>query len=361
MRGELFISRYCWSFLTALFLAMVSTDVYAQDMSFRTVDVPALRDCRIIAEGQIASDTPNRFNAEFPEKRCGYVVLRSAGGNLAAGVRLGRIFRAQGVETVVDSRCESACAYAFLGGASRSFSEFELDDGEGVNITTGRRDSNRILGFHRFYSSDRNISADDAQLLAAELVRYIVEMGVDARLFTSASQSGANEMFFPTEEELRRYDVVTQGEYGGFFLEPYRNGVIAASRFEGVRFGRPARIEQLTAFCRGGRAEILLTLPVMAGTPVSSGYDAVPFMFGPQGEGSGWQGWHEITATVRRSGDVDLIAARLSPREAQVILGVEYLEIWLDIARAFGNISFDRPLTEIDRAMLRAAFRHCID
>ena len=361
------------SHLAVFVFAMVATDAHAQDMAFRSVGMQSLRDCAIIAEGPISSETPNqflRFLSEDPwVSECSFIVLRSPGGNLAAGIRLGRIFRANGFETVVDSRCQSACAYAFLGGASRAsrtFEEYRQDGyGSDAEFTGEPVISNLALGFHQFYSEAGVLSSAEAQLVAAEVIGYVLEMGVDARIFVTASQRGPLEMHYPSFQELLSYDVISTNGFQSFFLEPYRNGVIAVSRHEGLRFGRPALVQQLTALCRGGRAELLLSLPDAARAPgsslLSANYDTIPLFLGPQGEGTGWNGWNEVNATIRRSGDRDLVSARLSSRDVQALLNAERMEIWLDVARAFGSNSYERRLTETDRSMLRAAFRHCID
>src|SRR5258706_5122481 len=82
------------------------------------------------------------------------VYLNSAGGNLREGMRLGRFFFQNKIETVVESKtqCASACALAFLGGR----------DDTGKPRRT--KASTAGVGFHSFtpeFDQEKNYSADD--------------------------------------------------------------------------------------------------------------------------------------------------------------------------------------------------------
>ena len=105
--------------------------------------------------------------------------LNSPGGSVADAIKLGRVIREHKLNTRVgglggvtmastaDGICVSACTLAFLGGIERSV-QF-----------------NAIYAVHRFFRGDRGAGTADmdvAQLLAAEIQRYMREMEVDARL-----------------------------------------------------------------------------------------------------------------------------------------------------------------------------------
>ena len=81
------------------------------------------------------------YIASLPKKPSIVVYLNSPGGNLAEGMRLGRFFYQNKIETVVESKtaCTSACALAFLGGR---------DNGSGKPRRT--KFSTAGLGFHSF-------------------------------------------------------------------------------------------------------------------------------------------------------------------------------------------------------------------
>lgn len=147
----------------------------------------------IAAEGIITDDTLRRFR-EFLENTLVYkenrIEFNSPGGNLYAAFELGRIIRSLGNETTVGKTlllanpdysmdviervgavCFSACAYAFLGGEKRFFSDAVS------------------FGVHRFGSSSFDIPGDLAQSVSSDIARYLEEMGVDQRLFQSASRA----------------------------------------------------------------------------------------------------------------------------------------------------------------------------
>ena len=122
------------------------------------------------------------------------IVLNSPGGNLVEGLRLGYWIRNNNLSTEVGSvinseeagydvelnekgECYSACAIAFLGGVYRNAQAVPY------------------LGFHRFYKNiplnemlnlfdhdDMAKNLADAQILDSYIVKYMVEMGVDARI-----------------------------------------------------------------------------------------------------------------------------------------------------------------------------------
>lgn len=128
------------------------------------------------------------------------VWLNSPGGNLFAGMQLGRIIRSHGASThIIDSRtllpgeCYSACALAFLGGVQR------FNDGGGR------------YGVHRASlpvgSGDRDLGHE----LTAAIRAYIREMGVDARLVDLWMSAGPKEMYVLSPQQARDLGVVTDG------------------------------------------------------------------------------------------------------------------------------------------------------
>ena len=97
--------------------------------------------------------------------------LNSAGGNLFAGMQLGRIIRRRGASThIIDARtllpgeCYSACSLAFLGGVYRF------------------NDNGARYGVHSASLGPAGEGADRAPDLSAAVGSYVREMGVDVRL-----------------------------------------------------------------------------------------------------------------------------------------------------------------------------------
>ncbi|WP_439574410.1 hypothetical protein [Phreatobacter sp.] len=172
-------------------------------MTFRMVEGQGLFGLTrwVQASGAIFADTAERFE-QFARSHpvSGLTVaLDSPGGRVLAGVRLGRAFRAAGVNTTVARTmtgsqpggavsamvahgiaCGSACTYAFIGGVQRTIA------------TTARF---TVHQFSRTFGRDGRLEAgaltqaqyENAQRLSAELAVHIQDMGVDARLLRLAA------------------------------------------------------------------------------------------------------------------------------------------------------------------------------
>lgn len=215
--------------------------------------------CYIVLSGRIAQDTPSRLQKKIDETHSFQILLNSSGGNLEAGLAVGRLIREKGLHTAIGRAvfteiengqgtsylayigedtglCASACAYAFLGGVNRT-------------IKTGDQ-----LGFHRFELADGgNVPGSGGlvagQIVSSVLVEYLIEMGIDPTVFAKASDAGADELFFPTESEFGEFIISTPSGYSDFVLKPHRGGVIAISdRLDATR-GK-SQAFRLTAFCK---------------------------------------------------------------------------------------------------------------
>lgn len=181
----------------------------------------------IQATGAIVPETPAAFQAfiedtAFPPN---IVRLSSKGGDLGAGLELGRLFREFELETeigktgdlgvfserVETGSCESSCAYAFLGGVRRL-----LDSGD-------------ILGFHQFLDIDllqdsglRQVSGTQLAMQSAQeqaftgrIVEYLIEMGIDLRLYQLAATVPPGDMLYLETEEAGTFGVENFSDVGG--------------------------------------------------------------------------------------------------------------------------------------------------
>ena len=165
---------------------------------------------RIFATGEIDANAGKRLAALIKSKNIplhSNLYLHSPGGNLAAGMALGRVIREYRLHTYIGrfdpnlkyvggapGFCYSACATAFLGGVFRYW-------------TNGS-----VYGVHRFYWEGRSDKdADIAQILSATVVEYIRSMGVDTKIFALASQAGSSEIVTPSHETLLALNVVNDG------------------------------------------------------------------------------------------------------------------------------------------------------
>jgi hypothetical protein len=168
----------------------------------------------IFADGMIAPDTSARLEQFIRSNRVPFrstIYLNSPGGDLLAGIELGRTIRKYHLVSEVGQRgpysgesifqsidirpgaCVSACALAFLGGEYRF-----------VNNSSG-------YGVHRFYSISKTLNGDAAQIVSAAVVQYIRDMDVDPQLFTFMTEAGPNEVVWVPPNERERLNVVNNG------------------------------------------------------------------------------------------------------------------------------------------------------
>lgn len=306
----------------------------------------------IIESGLVTELTPLVEGSDAPT-----IYLNSPGGNLQEAIEVGRLIRQSGMSTAIGHLdpsnmdefgrplgfpqkgiCESACAYMFMGGTERS-------------LENGR------LGLHRFYSNERGLSSDEAQFLSGMLVEYLVEMGVDARIFLAASRESASGMYYLSKEEGLEYDVITPSGYDDLFLEPYAGGIIAAARR--LDPTRPYdHVDQVTFFCRSGQPFILLH--------AVSGFISQSKILGAHlGH---WSDNVEIPAqsiAVRDSGDESWLTIPLPANARKYIdekINNGTFAVWVQYPRASGGsygVSLD--LSPMDQKMIRSAFTHCIN
>ncbi len=176
----------------------------------------------LIATGVIGARTPDDFRRVMSDPhllagRGTRVFFLSPGGNLIAGLELGREIRKAGFTTVVGlprggkafapierSVCASACTFAFLGGISRT-------------VAPGS-----IYAVHRFfrgnYKPGRNVLTDPTRItridqqLAGDLVAYIRAMGVSADLYKISTEGSRDKTVNLTPAQMAALRVTTHRE-----------------------------------------------------------------------------------------------------------------------------------------------------
>lgn len=325
--------------------------------------------CFIVARGEITPQTPEAFR-EFletpdsdgmPRFEGNQIVLNSPGGSLAAGMELGRMIREHDLFSFVGNpepdengswlsednnlydyptagTCESACAYAFLGGKRRHL----IGDSK--------------LGFHRFYvgpGAAISINAEEAlsqaQQISGQLISYLVEMDVDARVFTNASREGSRSMYWAKGQQARELGLVTDSGYGSFFLEPYGNGVVAAAK----RHSPPGPYDlvyQVTAYCREGVPKLLFTADFAPPDSAAFGLST-----------DSYEATIPATDVTTRGGEeAGYLDVTLDRRSVAAITSAHELQTSFGYGRASGGFFETRlRLSDMDRKMLDAAFRLC--
>ena len=251
-----------------MFLAM-QANAFGKEMSFHILYM--MQTNIIVADGEINKDTPEKFQKFLdtsPFDGSIYIVaLNSDGGNLNAGLKLGRLIRKNKLDTTVakypyvgkdnpnshnaaNGGCFSSCALAFLGGRRRFI---KPDD---------------RLGFHQFSRAKSSIESMSptlitqaaTQLVGADILDYIVDMGVNPLLYSNLSRSLPAVIFIPDADLMRDLNILTKTEFDRFHFEPYKNGVVAYSEFPENVFGRNL-VGQITTYCRKNTPYLLLSLP----------------------------------------------------------------------------------------------------
>ena len=164
----------------------------------------AFRDTTVVyLDGRIDAGAPVRL-AQALEGVDGRIAiwLNSPGGNLFAGMQLGRVIRKHGASThIIDSRtllpgeCYSACSVAFLGGVYRF------------------NDNGARYGVHRasLRGGPKTADPDLDRDLSSAIRAYVREMGVDARLVDLWLKARPDEMYVLSAREARVLGVVNNG------------------------------------------------------------------------------------------------------------------------------------------------------
>lgn len=171
----------------------------------------------VLAQGLINKESYAQFKEFTKDLPAGtWIMLTSPGGNLMNGMQMGAHIREKRFNTTLGSTdhspadCLSACAYAFLGGLTRSLP------------------ANSRLGLHQFRGLDNSISTEDTQKLSTILARYIDAMGIDRRILDIAQMTSANQVAVLTPEQIKQFkiDNLGQSPYPRWRLETTPQGQI---------------------------------------------------------------------------------------------------------------------------------------
>jgi hypothetical protein len=145
--------------------------------------------CAITFYGDINLGDEAIFDMLTPSCNGGGVLLRSNGGNLVAGLRIGELIREKGLETAVsyDAVCASACALAWLGGVKRKMF------------------ASSLIGFHQAYTRDGE-TVTGSGLGNALIGSYMSAMGLPVTAIVFAVSAKPDEMAW-----LNYFDAVSVG------------------------------------------------------------------------------------------------------------------------------------------------------
>lgn len=147
-------------------------------------------------------DDLSAFEALVRSSSARAVTFHSPGGNVVKAMELGRLIRRLDLMTIQlrATECSSACSLAFFGGTIR-----QADPG--------------AIGVHKSsFSRDFPINTEDAvsavQQLTAEVVTYMIEMGVDPALLQVSLQYDSDDIRYLSLSEMEKYRIVTNGRDG---------------------------------------------------------------------------------------------------------------------------------------------------
>src|SRR3954464_4322585 len=160
------------------------------------------------------------YIASLAKKPNVVVYLNSTGGNLREGMRLGRFFFQNKIETVIESKtqCASACALAFLGGRD------DAGKPRRTKASTGG------VGFHSFsreFDKEKNYSADDlksvvqmTQNQVAVVAEYLKAVNADLDLLRIMLRAAANEMNYLSNDDALAVNIRVWDEKRNQVVEP---------------------------------------------------------------------------------------------------------------------------------------------
>lgn len=148
------------------------------------------------------TDDPRSLVSEARSSGARVVTFDSNGGNIHAAMAFGRAIRSLALDTVQvrSAQCASACALAYVGGVMRT-----AEPGS--------------IGVHRSsFSGDARIDGHSAvaavQAMTAEIMTYLIEMGVDPKLLQLSLSVDSSDMRYLTASEMVQFGVTSSAPGG---------------------------------------------------------------------------------------------------------------------------------------------------
>jgi ATP-dependent protease ClpP protease subunit len=123
------------------------------------------------------------------------IILDSFGGRIAEGVRIAKLVRERKLDTYVETHCESACTLIFLAGGDRAATPHAQ------------------IGFHRAFFPGMD-PALDARMTESMLEHYRTA-GVSEEFLARVKDTKAEQIWYPTSDELRAAHIVNRVSLGG--------------------------------------------------------------------------------------------------------------------------------------------------
>jgi hypothetical protein len=330
----------------------------------------------ISAIGVITEKTPEDFRSIISGSghRNIDILLHSPGGNIAAGLVLGKLIRDSGLSTIVarttneqatdywgtwsqyaePGECSGACAYTFLGGANRA-----------LDTEYHRMAGRSRIGFKQFPISGENgpgfsLSASDtphssAQILSGIVVAYAIEMGVDGRIFTLSSGVKPGETFYPPIETLNLLRVISAEGFGPWQVEVHKDGLVAFAK----ELSEATLVQRITLFCRqGSRTPVLMMTARNANPDAGTALGAVNEDFPKANEADFRTGAKKYRVgrefvSEQFTHDKRFFSVQLTHEILSLLLDAGEFEVDMDVANVFGFYHRQAETVQADRTALR--------
>jgi hypothetical protein len=150
----------------------------------------------VLAKGPVQDGDTKRLDAFLalqPQRSRTAIYLAGPGGSLYEGMRLGRYFSRNRIQTVIEGGqdCASACALAFLGGRDRN-----------GQVWRSSSDNSR-LGFHAFTSTGQVPEGEDeTQRIVADVLSYSRDVEAPLELMIINFATPSNSIYWLSHLEI---------------------------------------------------------------------------------------------------------------------------------------------------------------
>lgn len=183
--------------ILVLLLVLTSAEYADAGVSVERIAVQSGPPILLVKGEFVFSDGPAVLVREVNATGAKVVTFNSNGGNILAAMAYGRTIRSLGLSTfqLRSAQCASACALAFVGGVVR-----QAEPGS--------------IGVHQSsFSPEEKVDGHTAvaavQAMTAQIMTYLLEMGVDPRLLQLSLSVAANDMRYLTAGEMNDFKVTT--------------------------------------------------------------------------------------------------------------------------------------------------------
>lgn len=186
--------------IKSIFALLVSIAVCTPSSSSAEIDFETIKtadgDNIIVVSGTFEwEDSITIFRRIVQQNSITAVSFNSNGGNVAKAMELGREIRSLKLSTLQPRAlaCASACALSFMGGVNRGAEPGSI----GVHKSS----------FAPGESLDVRTAVSAVQELTAEIVTYMIEMGVDPALLQLSLTTEANDMRYLSGQEMQEFNL----------------------------------------------------------------------------------------------------------------------------------------------------------